>query len=223
MKLTLSIIILMLFGFLSSLSAQFVEEISEKNSELKELRTEIDQLEKELSQLSEKEKVNLNVLKKLDKQNLLLGRSINNLELEEKEKEKQILDLEKRITELQLKIKNLQAKFGDYLVWLYKQGENSTLKYIFNAESFNQAMIRYKHLEYIHRENEETIEILKKTKTEFDQLVSKLAVELEEKVRIINQKSEEKKELLASRNSRRKILNELKKDKDNVVVEIDEK
>jgi septal ring factor EnvC (AmiA/AmiB activator) len=84
-------------------------------------------------------------------------------------------------------------------------------------------MIRYKHLEYIHRENEETIEILKKTKTEFDQLVSKLAVELEEKVRIINQKSEEKKELLASRNSRRKILNELKKDKDNVVVEIDEK
>ena len=84
-------------------------------------------------------------------------------------------------------------------------------------------MIRYKHLEYIHSENEETIENLRKTKKEFDEFVEQLAVELEEKVRIINQKSEEKRNLLTSISSRKSILNELKKDKDNVVLEIDEK
>lgn len=223
MKILTKLLLVLLFSTVASLNAQFSEQITERNTELDVLRKEIKSLESELSKLSEEEKLNLSVLKKIDKQNLLLGRSIKNLEKEEIDKENQIVSIEQKISALQTKIKSLQERFGDYLVWLYKQGDNSTLKYIFNAESFNQAMIRYKHLEYIHSENEETIEILRKTKKEFDALVNKLAVEVEDKVRIINQKSEEKKNLLASINSRRKILNELKKDKDNVAVEIDEK
>jgi len=215
---------LLLFYFLPTLiNAQFKEQIVSKNSELDVLRSEIVKLESELSKLSKEEKNNLTVLKKIDKQNLYLGKSIKNLEIEENDKEKQIIQLENNIAKLQKKIEKLQDQFGDYLVWIYKQGGNSTLKYLFNAKSFNQAMIRFKHLEYIHKESEETMSELNSSKKEFNKSINLLASELEEKIRIINQKSSEKNVLLERRNQRRNILSELKKDKVNVVNEIDEK
>ena len=61
-------ILLFTFSVSSVIWGQFAEEITEKNSELDELRSEIKKLEDELAQLSEKEKVNLSVLKKIDKQ-----------------------------------------------------------------------------------------------------------------------------------------------------------
>ena len=204
-------ILILLFGFFkASLFGQYSEQISEKNSELGAIRSEISSLENELSKLSEKEKLNLSVLKKIDKQNLLLGRSIKNLEIEERSKEEQIQEIEVKVSDLQKKIEKLQEQYGDYLVWLYKQGDNSTLKYVFNSESFNQALVRFKHLQYVHDQSEETLTNLKTTKQEFDSLVSQLAEELEEKIRVINQKSEEKRLLLASRNERNNILKELK-------------
>ncbi len=132
------------------------------------LRAEISNLEKELSKLSAEEKNNLSVLSKIDKQNLLLGKSIKKLEAEERSKEKKIVQLENKIDKLQKRIKDLQDQFGDYLVWLYKQGDHSTLKYLFNAESVNQAIIRSKHLEYVHKESEKTVLNLKTSKTELE-------------------------------------------------------
>ncbi|MCB9260354.1 MAG: peptidoglycan DD-metalloendopeptidase family protein [Ignavibacteriales bacterium] len=194
-----------------------------KNLELKNIRNEITTLESDLSKLSTQEKNHLSVLKKIDQQSLLLGRSIKNLEKEEKTKEGQIVKLENRITVLQKKIKKLQSEFGDYLVWLYKQGDNSTLKYIFNSESFNQALIRYKYLEYVHKESEETVNELNTAKAEMDESIVKLEKEIEEKSKIKEQKINENKKLLERKSERNSILTSLKKDKDNVVKEIDEK
>lgn len=202
---------------------QYQEKIQTQNSQLNSLKTQISELEGELTSLTTKEKNNLGVLKKIDKQNLLLKKSIKNLENEETKKENQIVALEKRITKLQKKITKLQNKYGDYLKWFYKQGDNSTLKYLFNSESFNQAMIRFKHLEYIHKESEENVSTLKDTKTELGTSVIKLEKEVKEKASIIDQKISEKNKLLDRRSERKGILKELKKDKENVVNEIDEK
>lgn len=204
-------------------SAQFKEEIDTKNTELESLRNNITKLEKELSGLSKEEKNNLSVLSKIDKQNLLLSRSIKNLEKEEKEKENQIVKLEKRISSLQKQIGKLQKEYSDYLVWLYKQGENSLLKYLFNAESFNQAVIRYKHLEYVHKESEKTVNKLNDAKEELNNSIAKLEVEINDKIKIINQKSAERKKLLERRTERSNILAKLKKNKENVINEIDDK
>ena len=145
------------------------------------------------------------------------------MESEETQKENQIVTLENRITKLQKKIKKLQSHYGNYLKWFYKQGDNSTLKYLFNSESFNQAMIRFKHLEYIHKESEKNVTSLKETKTDLNRSVVKLEEEVKEKARIIVQKKTEQNKLLERRSERKNILTELKKDKDNVVNEIDEK
>ena len=214
---------ILLFLFPLIIAAQFDEQIGSKNKELKGLRDEISKLENELTGLSEEEKKNLSVLKKIDKQKLLLGKSIKELEKEEKSKEQQINSLENRISRLQKKMKSLRDEYGKYLIWMYKQGDNSTLKYLFDAESFNQALVRYKHLQYVHKENDETISDLKSTTNEYNNSIGQLEKEVEEKSRIINQKNSEQNKLLERRSQRTEILSSLKKDKENVANEIDDK
>lgn len=219
-----SLIKILFFLFIPIIiSAQFKEQISTQNSQLNSLRTQISKLESELSKLSTQEKNNLGVLKKIDKQNLLVGKSLKTLEREEAKKEKQIVALESSIKKYQKKIKKLQKQFSSYLVWFYKQGENSTLKYIFNSQSFNQAMIRYKQLEYIHKESEKDVKELKSSKIQLRKAAEILEKEITEKAKIIDEKIKEKNKLLERRTQRKSILSKLKKNKDNVVSEIDEK
>lgn len=215
--------ILFVFLFPILICAQFQEKIDTRNTELDALRSQIQKLESDLSKLSLQEKNNLSVLKKIDQQNLLLGKSIKNLEKEEITRENQIVKYENKITQLQRKIKNLQDEYGDYLVWLYKQGDNSTLKYIFNSESFNQALIRFKHLEYIHKESDETVTILRDARADLKNSIASLEIEIEEKAKVIDQKLLEQNKLLSRRDERKNILNDLKKNKDNIVYEIDDK
>ncbi len=205
------------------LNAQFKKEINNKNTELKKLKEQINKLEKELSGLSLEEKNNLSILKKIDKQNLFLGKSIKKIEFEEKKIENQIVLLETKINILQKKVKNLQKEFGDYLAWLYKQGENSTLKYLFNSESFNQALIRYRHLKYIHNKSENMMLTLRHTKAELETAVVNLEKEIEDKSVILSRKQTERKKLLERRSERNRVLTNLKKDKKNVNNEIEEK
>jgi len=223
MKKQLFIKIIIFIFFPIFVFSQFKDKIDSKNNELDLIKNEITKLEKDLSSLTVQEKNNISVLKKIDKQKLLLGKSIKKLEIEEETKENQILALESKIAALQKKIKNLQSEYGDYLVWLYKQGENSTLKYLFNSESFNQAVIRAKHLEYVHKKSEEKIDELGKSKSSLNNSVIALEIEIKEKAAVIVQKTNEQNKLLERRKERSNILSNLKKNKDNVVKEIDDK
>ena len=80
--------------FISTISyGQLSNKIGTKNTELKSLQGQITKLEDELNSLAKKEKSNLKVLKKMDQQNLLLGKKIKTLEKEEKVQEVKIGDL----------------------------------------------------------------------------------------------------------------------------------
>ncbi len=219
----LKIQILLIFLISSYLTAQIKEKIEDKNSELNSLKEQIEKLEKELNQLSSQEKNNLKVLKKLDQQKLLISKKIKTLEKEEKSKEKSINNIRKQIKKLTEKLKNLQKEYSNYLVWLYKQGESSTLKYLLNAESFNQALLRYKNLEYINNESERNAELLKKTKENLALQKAKLENELKEKEKLIDERLAEKKNIESKRSKKNKLLKSLKKNKKNVAKEIEDK
>ncbi|MCB0751173.1 MAG: peptidoglycan DD-metalloendopeptidase family protein, partial [Ignavibacteriae bacterium] len=184
---------------------------------------QIKSLENELSDLSKKEKNNLTVLKKMDQQNLLLNKRIKNLEIEEKDKEQKISSLNAEIAKLKARVKKLQNEYGKHLVWLYKQGENSTLKYLFNAESFNQMLIRYKYLSYVHKESERNVNELTDTRIKLASNIEKVKIELAEKIKLKEEKANEQSSLNKKREERQVVLKSLKKDKKNVSVEIDEK
>ena len=145
---------ILLILFISTISlAQTSDNIGSKNTELKSLQVQITKLEGELNTLSKEEKSNLKVLRKMDQQNLLLGKKIKSLEIEEKNKTAIIKRINNNITSLKSKIIKLQKKYSDYLVWTYKQGERSTLRYLLDAESFQEALVRYSYISHIHKAN----------------------------------------------------------------------
>ncbi len=216
--------IIFIFLFVSAVTpGQIKEKISSKNSELENLRLKINSLEKELSKLTLKEKNNLKVLKKIDRQKLLLSKSIKTLEKEEKIKEKKIKELNSDIKRLQKRVDKLQKRYAEYLTWLYKQGETSAIKYLINAESFHQALLRYKYLGHIHKANKKNVNELKRLKKKLLNAITQLNEEVEEKEKIIVTKTKEKKILDHKRVVKKKILKTLKKNKKSVVTEISEK
>ncbi|MBK8945842.1 MAG: peptidoglycan DD-metalloendopeptidase family protein [Ignavibacteriae bacterium] len=203
--------------------SQDENKIGDKSSELKNIQNQIQSLEGELSELAKKEKNNLSVLKKLDQQNLLLNKSIKKLEKEEKQKEQNISELNYQIQKHKSRIKALQKEYGSYLVWIYKQGDNSTLKYLFNSDSFNQLLIRYKYLDYVHKESEKNVNELRDNQIKLNEAKNLVETELSEKVKLKNQKSSEQNVLNKKREDKKVLLASLKKDKKNVNVEIEEK
>lgn len=219
----LKIIFICLFLFQIIVPAQDLNNIKNRNLELESLRYEITKLEKELSSLSSKEKDNLNTIKKIDKQNLLLNKSINNLLSEEKVISNKINNTKSRIKELENRIVSLRKEYRDYLIWVYKNGDNTTLKYLLNSESFNEALIRYKYLAYVHRSNKKSVDLLNTTKKKLNETILQLKRENEEKEQIISQKKGEMDILLKQRKGKEKILSNLKKNKKNKLLEIDEK
>jgi septal ring factor EnvC (AmiA/AmiB activator) len=216
--------ILISFLFFSVISfGQIKEKISSKNNELESLRLKINSLESELSKLTTKERSNLKVLKKIDRQKLLLSKSIKTLEKEEKIKEEKIKELTSKIKKLQKRVKKLQKRYSEYIIWLYKQGETSTLKYLINSESFHQALLRYKYLGHVHSANKKVVDELKTLKEKLSLTINDLSEEVKEKEKIISTKAKEKSILEHKRTVKKKILTKLKKNKKSVVKEISEK
>lgn len=203
--------------------AQFKEQIKGKNIELEQLHNQIEKLEKDLNTLTNKEEKTLSLLKKLDNQNLLLKQSIKKLEIEEEKKAKEISSLNNRINKLKTKIEKLQKQYSDYLVWLYKQDEVSTLRYLLDAESVNQALIRYKHLQYIHEKSDSTLKSLQILIKELAAAKKNVENEKKEKEILLAQKKIEKQRLISRSEQRKNLLQDLKKDKKNVESEIDDK
>jgi len=216
--------IILLFLFISTISvAQISDKIGSKNTELKSLQVQITKLEGELNTLSKEEKSNLKVLKKMDQQNLLLGKKIKSLEKEEENKTAIIKKVNNNIASLKRKIKKLQEKYSDYLVWTYKQGERSTLKYLLDAESFQQALVRFSYISHIHKANKSRANEYSEMKSRFEKSVVTLTNEKKEKAKIIDEKGKEKKNLEQKRVAKKNVLSKLKKNKKNVITEITEK
>jgi len=218
-KQIIKIILLILFSITIS-NAQIEKKIGTKNTELKSLQGQISKLEGELTNLTKKEKANLKVLKKMDKQNLLLGKKIKSLEKDEKKKTATISSLKKEISSLKKKIKTLKTKYSNYLIWTYKQGESSIIHYLIDAESFQQALVRLTYLRHIHNANKSRVEEFAESKERLEKSITELNEEVKEKEKIISEKEAEKKRLTKKRKAKKTVLKKLKKNKKNVSTEI---
>lgn len=200
--------------------AQTKDTIALKNNELKKIKSEIAQLENELKSKSQKEKESLQALELINKKNLLISKLINNLITEENEKEKSINKVEESIFSIEKNIRKLKEQYSKYVVWLYKHQGISFWKFIFDADSFNQMLIRYQYFKYISAKNKATIDRLNYNKIELKNLKDELEKQRKEKEILANQKLNEKKELERLENEKREIISILKRDKKIIANEI---
>jgi murein hydrolase activator len=215
------IYIIICFAAVTFAFAQTADTIRSKSRELNDLKKEISSLETQLQSKSKKEKESLQSLENINRQNLLLNKLVNNLLIEEKGKENAIKEIEDEIYKVENKSVELKDKYSKYVVWLYKNRGLSIWRFIFDSESFNQAIKRYRYLRYISNENEKTLKQLNESKFQLSQLKSNLEEERSQKENLAKQKIDEQRELQKKEAEKKDLLNVLKRDKKSITQEIE--
>ena len=215
-------VIFLLTAFSVSLFAQ-TEAIDKKNKELLKVKNEIKKLENELRDKSAKERKSTEALNNLNKQTMLLDKLVLNLKREEKKKDEKIKSITKEIDGINKNMAELKKAYSAYVVWLYKNRETSFWKYLLDAKSLSQALVRYKYLQNISDANEKKLAELKSKSKELNSLKEKLQKEIFEKEKIVKAKISEKATLNQKKIMREKIIASLKNDRSAIQNEIEKK
>lgn len=215
------IVIFILFSI--SIHGQESAQISRKKSELSKIKDEISSLEEELKVKTAKEKESYNVLDNYNRQSYLLHQLINSLKAEELEKELEIDTTQNNIEALQKEIRSLKKNYAKYVVAIYKHSKLDEWASILDADTFEQAILRYK---YLNKFSEQRVKDLKKLQSKKDDLIAakeNLEKERKDKELLTEQKSEEENSLNTKRIERKKILNAIRNDKVSLKSELEAK
>jgi len=205
------------------LNGQTSDSIRTKSQELDRIKKDISALEKELKAKTKKERESLQALENINQQNLLLNKLINNLLADEKDKEILIKEIEDEIGKVENRVKDLKEKYSRYIVWIYKNRGLSIWRFILDADSFNQAIKRYRYLKYISEQNERTLKQLNSNKFQLGQLKNDLEGERKEKAQLAQQKMNEQDALEKKEQAKKDLLNLLKHDQKLITQEIESK
>lgn len=221
MQLSKNYKIVFIFLFITSVSfSQVKDSISFKNKELQNIKNEIARLENELKSKSKKERESLQSLELINQQNLLISKLINKLIAQENEKENAIKLVEESTYQIEKKIDDLKNQYSRYVVWFYKNKGISFWRFIVDAESFNQALIRFQYFRYIWNQNKLTLEKLNNNKIQLSKLRDTLEYQRREKKILANQKLKEKEELNKIEKEKRELISILKRDQKMINEEI---
>lgn len=212
------------FFFVMLLSVSFTQQkLTDKKTELESLRKQISQLEQELKAKTKLEKDNVQYLEKITKQSLLINKLINRLGEEENQKEMEIEEVEKNLTFVENEINHLKESYSRYIVWLYKNSRYSEIKYIIDSKSLQQALLRYKYLDFITEKNRSVLGSLNEDKKKMLDIKYNLKNQLLEKERLVETKKVEQGSLTKKEQDRKAMLSALRKDKKSLVQEIESK
>lgn len=216
-------ILIIFFVLIEFNFGQTKDSIKIKNKELDRIKKEIITLEQELKSKSRKEIETLEALENINRQNLLIKKLINNLIAEENQKSNEIKLTEEKIAEIENKISLLKEKYSRYIVWIYKNRNNSLLHILLSSNSLNHMLKRYKYLKLISEQNEKDLRFLAYNKNKLSELKNRLQQEKEQKEILVAQKLEEQKELLSKQMQRKELIASLRKDKKIIASEIESK
>jgi septal ring factor EnvC (AmiA/AmiB activator) len=197
--------------------------ISQKKNELSKVKQEISSLEKVIKLKAAKEKESYNTLDNYNRQSYLLHNLINSLKADESEMGQQISDTQNKIEELKNETNLLKMNYSKYIVAIYKHGKPDYWESVLDANSFEQAILRYKYLKKFSDQRERDLERLQNKQDELLSAKQDLETEKNEKTLLANQKSDEEKMLEVKRAERTKILNTIKNDKAALKSELDAK
>ncbi len=215
------LIVLLLLSF--SLPAQQTKEIKVQNFKLTRLHKEISSLQNKLTEKFKKEKVSLGALEIINQQTHLITEYIIMLKKTEKRAEKKIKKLNTQISKVKRKIHKLRSVYSNYIIWIYKYGKIPKLNLLLNSKSLNEALLRYKYLNLITKENLITLRDLKNEIKKYIFLKAEQQKEVDKKKILIALKKTEKLDLIKKKKEKEKLISKLKKDRTAILTEIDRK
>lgn len=205
--------LLFVFFVFSGIVIPQEKQIDNKKKELENLKSEIQSIENELKQKSSREKKSIDSHDKIKRQNFLLNKIVLGLKSEEKLKDKQIQQSENIIEQIEKDIKELRRNYSKYIVAIYKYGRVDELEGILDAESFQQAMLRYQYLKNFSQKRQSDLIQFQENKDELILTKKKLEIEKEEKHKLVVEKSKEENNLKQKLKDEKKVIDSIKKDK----------
>lgn len=216
---------ILVFSILTLNSNLFAQDnqIETKKNELSKLKEEISQLENKLAQKSKSEKKSVADYENISKQSFLLNKLIGRLRSEENQKQAEIDSLLKEINLIETEINQLKRNYEKYVIASYKYGNYNEWESIFDAASFQQAVIR---LEYLKRfSSQRQKDLIQFQKNKDDLIVAKEKLEKEKKAkRILTTQKESEEKILDKKLSEKKlIINAIRRDKNNLAKSVAEK
>jgi murein hydrolase activator len=198
-------------------------EIGQKKSELSQIKNEIQSLEKELQDKTSREKESFAVIENYNRQNFLLNKMINQLRAEEQAVEQKIKLSQNEIKSLEKEIEILKENYEKYVIAIYKYGKLNELAGIFDSESIDQALVRYKYLQRFSEMRQKDLSEFEENKQKLSAAKIKLESDKKEKEILTGQKIKEENELTAKLGERQKILKAVRNDKAALKKELDAK
>lgn len=218
----------MIFILFSSTIISFIiipqqQNIKEKRAELQDIKKEIDELEAEIKRVTRSEKLNLELIQKINRQIFLTNKIINSYREEERIKGLEIAALEKKISELQSETEKLKTNYSRFVVAIYKGIYQSEWAYLLDAESIQQALLRYKYLQEFSRQRKVELQQINLNRETL--IVSKSKLEDEKKIKndLITQKVREENMLDEQVVDKRKVLTQVRRDKTAIQRDLDAK
>ena len=223
MKLPLSLSFFLSLSVIFSQTEKIEKDIQFHNSELDRLREEIADYEKKIKNTSDREKSEIERLNEIDEEISLVRNLIYRLRKEEKIKGKAIILAEVTIEKKESEHTSLVDRYAKRVTYTYKKGRLSDLEKLLDAKSWRQAVYRAKYIKIISEHDRSLAVEIRSNLTEIEAKRTVMERELTDIKKIDKEKSSRKKWLEQRRRVRDKELDNLKRDRQKMIVALNER
>jgi len=207
-------IIFLLFIFLLPqliwAQSKYDKELLRNRSRLKQLQEEIELIKEQIS-LSNERAMSINEqIAMLDKELALLAHSRGLLERESRLLTAKIKETNELLESTQARYERLKQLYAQRLIYTYKYGRVRYLELLLTAESFNQAIVRYKYLRLIAEQDARILHNLEKKKQEIEKLKKQLSVDLDNKRQNLMEKQIQQNRYIERMQERQAVLKKIR-------------
>lgn len=185
------------------------QKIDDTRRELVQVRGEMQRLQNQLDRSASNLESQLSTLKNLEQQATLQKSALRLLARQIHENENLLLSLTSQIDELQGKLADLKAAFKEQILFAYKFQRGSQLEWLLGADSFNQALLRYRYFQTISGNAHRYYRRIAQEEARLLQLQVQQQRELEEKTRLANERAAEQRALESKRDQLRQLVGQI--------------
>ena len=206
--------IILVFLFLLPLvldaQSKYDKEISRNRTRLRQLQEEIEQIKEQISLSKERETDINEQIALLDKELALLAHSRGLLERESRLLAAKVKETNRLLEATQNRYERLKKLYAQRLVYSYKYGRVRYLELLLTADSFNQALIRYKYLRLLAEQDERILHRLEKKKQQIEKLKQQLSISLDNKRRNLREKQIQQNRYVERMKERQAVLKKIR-------------
>jgi len=186
------------------------EELQKRQKEVQDIQKEIDALNNTLTSIQHNKKQSLNQLAIVQRKIIMRERLINNINKDLHRIEEDMYAKELEINHLKRELDTLKQNYAKSIVFAYENRSSyAYLNFLFSSSDFNDALKRVAYLKSYRQFRETEAQTIIKTQDLLQQNISSL-----------NNSKTEKSSTLQTQSSQLKVLEDDKKEKDQVVKQL---